>query len=100
MKQLPEAPLQMDRFTRNARLYEHLLGMGLCVDPVCIDGDLDKIDQLIVYTAPPKINLTRYVDPPVEGSEIADGVTSPGGHRNNVVDFPSELGSPVSVHRE
>lgn len=53
-----EAPASMDKYTRNRRLYEHLKGMGLVIDPVCVEGDPDRIDQLVVSVAfPPEVEL-------------------------------------------
>jgi hypothetical protein len=50
MKKIKE-PLQMDRNTRNKRLYKNLLNMGLVVSPIFNSG---KIDHLIVSCDLPK----------------------------------------------
>ena len=91
----------MDRFSRNRRLYDYLFSMGLYVDAVCVDGNPDKIDSIIVSTAPRKVNLLPAdVGFPVEGTEVGDVVTSVGSDGDHVVDFPSLVGRPVSIHRE
>ena len=41
-------PLHMDRWTRNERLYQTLLGMGLVVSPIRLSSDPSKIDYLHV----------------------------------------------------
>lgn len=92
------------RFARNRRLYDHLFAMSLVVDPVLIGGDPSKIDHLIVAVAPPTLNVevspALGVAQPVEGSEVAEGVAPVVPLASNVVDFPSVLGLPVSIHRE
>ena len=54
----------MNRFARNRRLFDHLFAMGLYVDAVLVDGDPEKIDRLLVSTAPPTINMVRLVSYP------------------------------------
>lgn len=41
-------PEHMDRWSRNERLYQHLLGMGLVVTPIRIDSDPAKIAYIFV----------------------------------------------------
>ena len=67
----------MTKFARNRRLYDHLFAMGLFVDPVLVDGNPDKIDSLIVATAPWTVNLLPVdVASPVKGPEVGDVVTT------------------------
>ena len=81
------------------------LPMGLVVSPVLVDGDPDWI-QLYDRPLQPPGPSTWACYPraalfcPVEGSEVGERVGSPVSDPNNVVDFPSVVGVPVSVHRE
>ena len=97
----PKIPHEMNRFARNRRLYDYLFDMGLYVDAVCIDGNPDKIDRLIVSTAPPKVNLVpENIRPPVQGTEIAQDAEPPLSLRDNVIEFPTVVRVPVSVLHE
>lgn len=99
----PSEPHQMHRFARNRRLYEHLMDMGLVVAPILVDGDPERIDCLVVAAAPWKQNvdvLPSGVGAPLEGAEVVDAVVPAPHNRKNVVDFPTVIGVPVSVHRE
>ena len=46
-------PEHMDRWTRNERLYRHLLGMGLVAIPIFVGEDRTRIDHLLVTTELP-----------------------------------------------
>ena len=91
----------MHRFVRNRRLYDHLFAMGLHIDAVLVGGNPDKIDSLIVSTAPRTVNLLPSdVGLPVQGSQVGEKVTPPVSDRDNVIDFPSRVGVPVAIRRE
>ena len=63
----------MHRFAWNARLYETLLGMGLVVNRVCVDGDPEKIHCLVVSADPKRkvpLTIAPDVGPPVKRSEV------------------------------
>ena len=97
----PKIPHQMNRFARNRRLYDHLFAMGMYVDAVLVGGNPDKIDSLIVSTAPRTVNLLPSdVDLPVQAPQVGEQVTPPACDRDNVVDFPSVVGVPVAIRRE
>ena len=80
MKYLDGVPLSMDKFSRNKRLYGHLLSMGFWVSRVTIDGDPEKIDSLIVTAGETRdVNLTPNLPTPdvrfpVDRSEIHEAV--------------------------
>jgi hypothetical protein len=91
----------MDRWTRNERVYRHLLGMGLIAVPIFADADRTRIDHIVVTSELP-FALTEGaagagVGLPVAGAEIGQCVRSSVGDRDNVVDFPPVLGVPVTV---
>lgn len=97
----PDIPHQMHRFARNRRLYDHLFSMGLHVEAVLVGDNPDKIDSLIVSTAPRTGNmLPSDVGLPVQGPQISKKVVPPLSNRNNVVNFPPKLGVPVAIRRE
>lgn len=86
-------PEHMDRWTRNARLYETLKGMGVFVTPIPDAQDNTKIDRMIVSADLPQC-LTengpeRDVVGAVERTEIVDVIASTQTPGMNVIDFPS-----------
>ncbi len=82
----PVLPEHMDRWSRNARLYEKLKGMGVCVTPIPEDHDPTKIREMIV-----SVDLPSDVVAPVQRSEVGQIVRPLGGDRDNVVDFPTKV---------
>ncbi len=49
-------PEHMDTWTRNERLYRHLLGLGLVAVPIFSDGDRTRIDHILVSVAIPMLH--------------------------------------------
>jgi len=49
-----DAPLSMDRASRNQRLYDALLALGLYVVPMKSREERGGIEYMIVATAPPR----------------------------------------------
>lgn len=87
-KELP-LPTHMDKYTRNRRLYETLLGMGLICDPIFADEDCDRIEAL--YVSAGEFSVSRQVSSPLKGSKIIDIVGTPRSYRSDVIDFPPVL---------
>ena len=86
----------MDRWTRNERLYRHLLGLGLVVDPVFADEARTQIDHLRVSVDLPRASVTDAptvagVVVPVTGAEIGESVSTAARDGANVIDFPPVL---------
>lgn len=80
-------PLHMDKYTRNQRLYETLVGMGLYCQPVYGPGL--QIEALYVSAElPSETAAVRCVTFPVTGPQVGQGVTSSSRRGSNVVDFP------------
>ncbi len=51
-------PEDMTKYARNKRLYEQLKSQGLVVEPVYVDDDPERIDQLVVSVAfPPEVEI-------------------------------------------
>lgn len=91
----------MDRFARNRRLFDNLFAMGLFVDAVLVDDNPDKIDALLVSTAPRTVDLLpSNVGSPVQRPEVGKSVGSAESDRDNVVNFPTVVGVPVAIRRE
>ena len=71
------SPVHLDTVTRNRRLYDWLLSLGLYVEPVpkYVEGVGNMIDHLIVAAGSPQVRGTRdmcrpYHDsPPTEAAE-------------------------------
>lgn len=88
------APEHMNRWARNERLYRHLLGLGLVVDPVFADEARTQIDHLRVSVDLPTTD--RIAEPPTGGgigapmewAKIDERITTAEGGGANVVDFP------------
>ena len=53
-----EEPEQMDKYTRNERLHEHLKSLGLFVRPVYVDHNPYKLDHLVVSADWPDYEAT------------------------------------------
>lgn len=84
-------PEHMSVGERNARLYETLKGMGLFVTAVPCKDDPCEISYIQVSCGLPRPHPTFDVGPPVEGAEVGEGVASPAGAGDNVIDFPPIL---------
>lgn len=56
-----EEPEHMDKYSRNARLYETLKNMGLSVYPIYLDDDPDRIDHFVVSAGCPDVEATTLV---------------------------------------
>ncbi len=107
-----QPPQHMDRFTRNERLYRHLLSMGLVAVPIFADADRTRIDHLMVTTELPFLIQVECaegaqtaqsvragdtsesaagagVGEPVSGAQIANVVAAADQGGDNVIDFPA-----------
>ena len=74
------------------RLYEHLLAMGLYVEPVYKNGDPNLIIAIYVSSEIPEEDLSALdVLFPMERSEVGESVGTSAGDRSNVIDFPTKL---------
>ncbi len=96
MTDLPP-PEHMDVWTRNERLYQTLLGMGLYVRPLYVEGDPERIDWLQVSAGLPGqeagySSAEGGVISPVQGTEITEVVSAAEGRRMTVIDLPSPVG--------
>jgi hypothetical protein len=80
-------PLHMDKWSRNERLYNHLLSIGAMCTPVFADEGNTKIEAIYVSVEEPLV--PTYVGAPVKGPQVGKGVTSTRRNRDNVVDFPT-----------
>lgn len=94
----PSAPEHMTRWVRNERLYRHLLGLGLVVNPVFTDEARTQIDHLIVSVDLPllaqevaQMPAQGGVVTPIERTKVDDPVAPAEGAGDNVVDFPPVL---------
>lgn len=92
----PRAPEHMDRWTRNERLYRHLLGLGLVVDPVFADEARTQIDHLRVSVDLPRAGVADTtavagVVMPMTGTEVGEGFGATTRDGANVIDFPPVL---------
>ena len=81
----------MDPWTRNERLYRHLLGLGLIVFPITVEGDETKIDHLWVSTSlsashsRAEQSAERPVHAAMERPQVGDGVISAESPGDGVV---------------
>lgn len=91
----PPLPL-MDKWSRNARLYNTLVGMGLVVRPIPSDIDPEKIECFYVSCELPQ----RCAENPavsgisnvMEGTQVSDVVASAEGLGDGkVIHFPAVL---------
>jgi hypothetical protein len=80
-------PLHMDKWSRNERLYQQLLNMGLFCNPIF--NTEGKIEALYVATELP-VNVTS-VGVPMKRTQVAEIVTSAACEGSNVVNFPTVL---------
>jgi hypothetical protein len=87
----------MDRWSRNERLYQNLLSMGLVVDPIYEDGDPAKINYLVVSVDLPKTHqaaedpATAGVGGAMKRPQVAEVVGAAKGSGDGVViDLPSK----------
>ena len=81
----------MHKWGRNKRLYQHLLAMGLYVDPIYYEGNTEMIDAFHVSSGVPHVGLSIDVCRPLEGSQVAESVGPSAGDGHNVIDFPPKL---------
>ena len=100
-------PEHMTPWDRNARLYETLKGMGLCVTAVPFEDVPEKICWIQVSAQLPTGTLAELVDrmlpsadespvpvnvrSPLQGTEVVEGVVPTLTERANVIDFPPVL---------
>jgi hypothetical protein len=94
-------PEHMDLWSRNARLYETLNGMGLYIDPIPESDDPTKFNRLVVsaglpFQAGSARNCTEKpsqagVAPAMKRSQVDDVVAAPESGGENVVVFPTVL---------
>jgi hypothetical protein len=78
---------QMDRWSRNERLYETLKGMGLFVSPIPEPDDPTKIRYMIVSADLPPVAGAAEADR--SGGERPRAARPAHGDADNVVDFPT-----------
>lgn len=95
-KAKPVLPEHMDRWSRNARLYETLKGMGVFVTPIPEPGDPTKIREMIVAAdlpveQAPQDSAQTGVHAVVKRPKIREVVRSSEGDGDNVVYFPPKL---------
>jgi hypothetical protein len=83
----PFPPQHMDRWSRNERLYHHLLGMGLVVSPIRSSGDPRRIDYLYVSVA-----LLLAEDATEQTAETGVGGMVKRPKIANIVSTPERLG--------
>lgn len=87
----------MTRWARNERLYRHLLGMGLVVEPIFADEDKTQIDHLRVTTELPFVQDASQqtaepgIGAPVQGAKVLKIVRSAESDGDDVVDLPPVL---------
>lgn len=90
MTTTPLPPDHMDRASRTRRLYDHLMGMGLVVSPIYVNGDMDSLH---VAVALPQCTAQQATESgvvlPVQGANIRGRVKPAESRGNNVVDFPA-----------
>jgi hypothetical protein len=83
----------MDRYSRNARLYGTLVGMGLVVKPIPSNADPEKIEYFYVSS-----ELPAVVDQTAENSAVAGiGDTMQGPKVGNIVGSTERSGDGVVV---
>lgn len=91
-------PEHMDRWSRNARVYQFLKGMGLFVCPVPEKDDPTRINHLIVSADLPfagevaEDDAKARVCGPAERPKLGNAVQPARGGGDNVVDFPVSSG--------
>jgi hypothetical protein len=96
---LPDSPPpgNMDEGSRNERLYQYLLGMGLVVRPRWADDDPTRMVGMFVSAGLPAAQnvpqnaAKRRVDLAVQRAEVGENVQASNGTRGTVIDFPSPL---------
>ena len=88
---LPPLPL-MDKWSRNARLYGTLVGMGLVVRPILFPADPEKIDGFYVSSELPAEEGAQ--DAAVTG--VGDAVKRP--QVADVIATAERLGDGVVIH--
>ena len=80
-------PLHMDKYSRNQRLFETLVGMGVVCHPIYGPGM--RIEAM--YVSADLLSqeaAERCVQFPVEGPQVGNVVGPTGLSGNNVVNFP------------
>ncbi|MEM7621292.1 MAG: hypothetical protein AAF228_12700 [Pseudomonadota bacterium] len=87
----------MNKWIRNKRLYETLLGMGLYVVPVPEEDDATKINHLIVASTLPwgeqasELSSQGSIVPPMEGTPVTETVNTTESLGDNVIRMPPIL---------
>ena len=83
----PPDPLHMDKWSRNQRLYQQLLNMGLFCNPIFnSDGEIEAL-----YVASDLPTDMTGIGMPVKRTQVGNVITPAGGDRANVIDFPTVL---------
>ena len=57
MKNDDLSPKHMDVYSRNQRLYTHLMEMGLFVEPVYDENDMRRMEGMVVAVAVPNVQI-------------------------------------------
>jgi len=78
----------MDKWSRNERLYRHLVEMGLFCSPIFTDNTGDRIEAIQVSVDLPAVPTTSVVAP-VKRPQIGESITSASGDGSNVIHFPT-----------
>lgn len=82
-------PQHMDIWSRNERLYETLINMGLVCSPIFADGSDSKIEAIHVSTGLPTEHAAQSgVGLPVKRAKVAEMVATAKSSSDNVVNFP------------
>lgn len=85
----PILPQHQDKWSRNWRLYESLLKMGLYVVPIFADREYRFIVRLQVSSDLSETGVSGDVVTPIKWSEVGEIVSAAIGDGDNVIDFPT-----------
>lgn len=111
MSDLPPTPQHMDKWERNKRVYESLLGMGLVVNPIpnrydheriealFVSADIIDLDALLLEPAAESEKPSEGSCPvssasvvsPMQGADVCLSVWPSESGGANVVNFPSVI---------
>lgn len=82
---------------RNARLYQHLLSIGLVVSPVFKKGTSDILHMYVSTSSESEPRVAEEfipfgsIDSPVNSPEVTKNCFTTQDHGDNVINFPTEL---------
>jgi hypothetical protein len=81
---------------RNARLYQHLLSMGLVVSPVFKKGSSDIVHMYVSTSPESEPRVTEEfipfdsVNSPMNSPEVTKNCFTTQDHGDNVINFPTK----------